>query len=62
MPRGKQRNPTLVHINIRVTREVNKYFLEKGNRSEAIRQTLEDYVRQQTPPVNTDQLELPLNP
>lgn len=62
MPRGKQRSPTLVHINIRVSREVNDYFLGKGNRSEAIRQALEDYVRQQTPPYNPDQLELPIIP
>jgi metal-responsive CopG/Arc/MetJ family transcriptional regulator len=60
MTRGKQRNPTFVHINIRVTREVNDYFFNKGNRSEAIREVLEDYVRQQTTTDNPDQLELPI--
>lgn len=60
MRRGKQRNPTLVHINIRVSREVNEYFTSQGNRSEAIRAALEDHVRQRAVLDNPDQMELPL--
>ena len=60
MSRGKQRSPTFIHINIRVSREVNDYFFNKGNRSDAIRQVLEEYVRQQKPADNPDQLELSL--
>lgn len=58
MARGKQRSPTFVHINIRVSRVVHDYFSGKNNKSDAIRRVLEDYVRQQTPVSNPDQLEL----
>lgn len=60
MRRGKQHSPTFVHINIRVSREVNDYFSDQGNRSEAIRKVLDDYVRQRTALDNSDQLELPI--
>jgi hypothetical protein len=60
MARGKQRSPTFVHINIRVSRAVHDYFADKHNMSEAIRQVLDDYVRQQKPVYNPDQLELTL--
>ena len=64
MSRGKQRNPTFVHINIRVSKEVNDYFARHGNRSEAIRKVLDDYVSQQPAvdnnPVDDRQLMLPV--
>ena len=44
MPRGKQKKPTWVHINIRVTREVYDYFSQFPNMSEAIRNVLEAHA------------------
>jgi hypothetical protein len=44
MPRGKQREPTWVHINIRVPQGVYEYFSQSPNMSEAIREVLSAYV------------------
>lgn len=44
MPRGKQKKPTWVHINLRVSREVFDYFSRFDNMSEAIRNVLEAHT------------------
>ena len=47
MARGKQKNPTFVHVTIRVSANVNAYFMAYENKSEAMRTVLEDYVKTQ---------------
>jgi hypothetical protein len=44
MPRGKQKKPTWVHINIRIPQDVHEYFSQAPNMSEAIREVLSTYV------------------
>lgn len=49
MPRGKQKKPTWVHINLRVSRKVYDYFSQFDNMSEAVRSVLEAHIQ---PPNN----------
>lgn len=45
--RGPQKQPTYVHINLRVSREVYQFF-SSGNMSERIRVALDEYVAAHT--------------
>jgi len=44
-PRGAGKKPALVHISIRISKEANAYYSAKGNRSEAIREVLEEHAK-----------------
>lgn len=47
MPRGKQKKPTHVHVNVFISQEAYAYFSTQPNMSAAIREALDIYL--QTP-------------
>ena len=48
--RGKGKNPSLVHVNLRVPREVVEYFRTYANYTGKMREVLAAYAANQAPP------------
>lgn len=51
MARGRPKlpeNEVLVHVSLRIPKDVRDWFAERGNRSASMRAVLENYVRGET--------------
>ena len=47
--RGKQKAPTLVHVNVRIPQEVLDYYKQWPSYTKMIRTVLTNYAESQTP-------------
>jgi hypothetical protein len=47
-PRGPNKAPTLIHISVRISKEANAYYSQNANRSQAIRNVLEEHAKKNT--------------